>query len=241
MSTSILSTAQQLHSVMMDPNIEIVHLDIINDSAVLCHTRAISGALQPLKTSSIQMAIYTTAHARIRLYNALSQIPCPEKNILYMGLFSLKCIQVRKFSDTDSIVFTAERSEGNPLEHLCGDYLGQLTDELKGEMLDFVSTGAKSYAYQEKIGSQLTTKVKAKGFSMNSDAENKINFSLMRQLVNAKISNSPVEPNVTVDYECIRRKADHSLVNVKMSKEFRFTMDKRVILPDGGTLPYGFQ
>lgn len=75
---------------MMDPNIEIYHLDIVNDSAVLVHTRAVAGALQPLKTSSIQMAIYTTAYARVRLYNALSQIPCPEENLLYMGTVHFK-------------------------------------------------------------------------------------------------------------------------------------------------------
>lgn len=144
------------------------------------------------------------------------------------------------------MIFAARRDKENPLQSLCGNFLGQLTDELKGEMRAFVTTGAKSYSYKEEEQSSLSSpprishKVKAKGFAMTGECERKINFELMQSQVDALLRGEDL-PTVTVNYDCIRRDAKHQLLNVQMSKIFKFTFDKRIVLPDGGTLPFGYK
>ena len=75
---------------------------------------------------------------------------------------------------------------------------------------------------------------------MTGDCERKINFDLMNTQVEALLRGEE-PPTVAVDYDCIRRDARHQLINSKMSKVFKFTFDKRIILPDGGTLPFGYK
>ena len=96
MSTEIISTVSALHGLMNDPTREVVNIEIVNAETLLVSSRVVSGALQPLPTSAIPYAIYTTAHARCQLFNAISNIPEPEENLLYMGL-SIKFVGTKVF------------------------------------------------------------------------------------------------------------------------------------------------
>lgn len=50
-------------------------------------------------------------------------------------------ILISFLSDTDSAVYMVPRGSADPLADDEGPHLGQLSNELKGEMLEFVSTG----------------------------------------------------------------------------------------------------
>jgi hypothetical protein len=54
------------------------------------------------------------------------------------------------FSDTDSLIYNVTGDE-DPLKNEMGEFLGQLTNELKGDMIEFVAIAPKTYAYREQL------------------------------------------------------------------------------------------
>ena len=79
--------------------------------------------------TNVIIAAYTTAQARLQLYQYLEKI----------GQRSLYC-------DTHSIIFTSRQGDWVPET---GDYLGDLTDEVPDNNIEcFVTGGPKNYAYK---------------------------------------------------------------------------------------------
>ena len=70
---------------------------------------------------NIVIAAFTTAYARLKLYNLLDLL---QERVLYY--------------DTDSVVYVHEPGKPDPP---LGDYLGELTDELNGGLHHDVSFG----------------------------------------------------------------------------------------------------
>ena len=85
------------------------------------------------KLTNIFIGIFTTAWARLELYNLMDLLG---ENVLYV--------------DTDSCIYVTR--EGSP-EPVLGDYLGQLTDEIMPKhgpdtyITRFACGGAKNYSY----------------------------------------------------------------------------------------------
>ena len=138
------------------------------------------------------------------------------------------------------------KTNNDPLDSLCGNYLGQLTDELTPGyyMHSFVTTGPKSYAYEQlSIDSTISKKkqvVKCKGLFMNSDFEKKLNVQELHTRVECHLRKKAIEP-LTLYFDQIKRVKTHQIYSEPTAKRFKVTMDKRVILPDGGTIPYGYR
>ena len=74
------------------------------------------------------MAAFTTCHSRLKLYESLDTL---QQRVLYY--------------DTDSVIY---RWRPNQPSITTGDFLGDMTDELDGDVItEFVSGGAKNYGY----------------------------------------------------------------------------------------------
>jgi hypothetical protein len=155
--------------------------------------------------TNIAIAAFTTAHARLRLYEALEAV---KDDVLYM--------------DTDSVIYI---DRGNsPL--VTGPLLGDLTDELSSKtwITEFVSTGPKSYAYKDNLG---RTTCKVKGITLNHDTSKLINFEKMKEVV--------FDPSQTVLTKplqfVIGEKHDIETKQWKEyeGKKFKLTFDKRKI------------
>jgi len=70
-------------------------------------------------STNVFLAAFTTCHARLKLYEEIDRLG---KDVLYM--------------DTDSIIYKSSGNNDPPL----GDFLGEFTDELNGEIITtFVS------------------------------------------------------------------------------------------------------
>lgn len=172
------------------------------------------------KDINIAIAAFTTAHARLRLYDALEVL---DKRVLYM--------------DTDSVIFHGQS------DLVTGPFLGDLTNELDdGEVItEYVSAGPKSYAYLTSKGK---TVCKVKGFCLDNIASKIINFNTLKSMV---VNKEDLKPRIQGLQFNIGKQ--HGIATKKWETEedgkiFSVTFDKRDIKDFDGTgidtFPFGY-
>ncbi|EGT46031.1 hypothetical protein CAEBREN_09358 [Caenorhabditis brenneri] len=120
--------------LMHDTALEIVDVVTVNDCMVVKYRRQVE-TLESLRTGAVHIAALVTSYARLRLYDLMEKVG--GERIIY--------------TDTDSIVYYTLVGEENPLADRIGSFFGQLTDEISGEMEQFVTIGPKTYSYVEKL------------------------------------------------------------------------------------------
>jgi len=174
-------------------------------------------AFEP-KTSNVYVASMTTSGARVQLWHVLYFL---DKRVLYY--------------DTDSIIYS--QKQGEPTLPL-GPYLGDLTSELEAgrHIVEFVSTGPKSYAYRDNRGA---TTVKFKGISKTLFNVQKVNLETMTLCVqdaSFHVSGDEAPRNMLFKIDPWGK-----LSNGYQSKCFRMCYTKRYIGDDYITYPFGYQ
>lgn len=187
------------------------------------------------KYSSLTTGAYTTAQARILLFNELIQL---KDHILYC--------------DTDSIIYV-ERPGLNYTPNI-GTAIGQLTDELSGcgegaYIDEFVTIGPKSYAYRVRNAKGETFETcKCKGFTVKKSNNGQINFNVFKDLTGACTNDDDAEYDCNVTHDCIitenfkiKRKKDFNVISGIEIKKCNFTFNKRVCLNVETSLPYGHE
>ena len=169
--------------------------------------------------TNVVIAAFTTAYARLHLWNFLNLIG---ERVLYF--------------DTDSIIFIKRPGEYFPP---LGDYLGDFTNEIKAgqSIVEFVSAGPKNYGY--KLNTEETS-LKVRGFSINGLAQRTLNYGTVRQMILDGGEAWERTIHVAMGDTIKRRKSDWSLHTVKNEKDYGFVYDKRFINNDGcTTVPWG--
>ena len=160
------------------------------------------------------VACFTTCWARLKLYDVVDFLG---ERVIYM--------------DTDSVIFVSK--EGEPMPPL-GDYLGDLTNELKpGRFIkEFISSGPKSYAYRQDDDKENT---KFKGVTLNSTNRQLVNFNSIKEIIfEKKIITLP-------PYDLfVRDKVSGRVLNRPMRKTVKLVYTKRILLDNFDTLPYGY-
>ena len=117
-----------------------------------------------------------------------------------------------------------------------GDYLGELKDETKGVPLSmFVSGGPKNYAYKLVDGSQVC---KVKGFTLNHRNSLVLNINSMKNLVTTP-EQAGSTYQVTNPHRIVRKYGQ--LFSKKEVKDYRLVYDKRVLMDNYCTVPYGWK
>ena len=155
------------------------------------------------KSTNVAICAFTTAYARLRLYQALEILG---EDVLYC--------------DTDSVIF---RDRG---QLVTGPYLGDLTSELKpGEFIEeFCSTGPKSYSYRTNTGK---VECKIKGFTLDAKVSTVLNFESMKKMVL-----EDRRATLTVPQLNFAIATNHTISTTpNYQKQFSFTFDKRKIMP----------
>ena len=193
---------------------------MVNDETVEVHYKSKDEFAEQNDKANIVIAAFTTAYARLKLYDLLDQL---QERVLYY--------------DTDSVIYVHEPGKPDPP---LGDYLGDLTNELDvGDYITtFISGGPKNYAYITNNGK---SEIKIRGITLDYAATKKINLDVMRHLVHSHV-NCHTEEKVTVDmpFKITRDKKEKNIVTKKMKKDYRVVYNKRVITENYGTLPYGY-
>ena len=117
--------------MLFSEEIEVPDVRLVNPETTEVQFRSALGFEESNDKVNIVIAAFTTAYARLKLYDLLDQL---QEQVLYY--------------DTDSVIYVHEPGKPEPP---LGDYLGDLTDELDGDYItEFMSGGPKNYAYVTK-------------------------------------------------------------------------------------------
>ena len=165
--------------------------------------------------SNIAIGCFVTAYGRIKLYSEMKKL---DTNLLYY--------------DTDSIIFVHRDGEYEPK---LGDYLGELTSELDVDehIVEFISAGPKNYGYMTNKDKKVT---KIKGFTLTAIATEQLNYDKMCKLIQDQ---NNAHLNVQ-QLKFKRRKIDWSISTEDSIKKYKQVFDKRILLNDLKSIPYGY-
>ena len=139
------------------------------------------------------------------------------------------------YCDTDSIVYIENEYTKSIVDSYIGDGLGEWTDELGGNHMDFwCCAQAKDYGYILNNGKQAG---KVKGFRVTAETEEKMTNERRIQLIKGAIDHVDINNDqFNVKYNEIFTKS--------MAKQWAFKFDKRMIRHvsenEIDSLPYGF-
>jgi hypothetical protein len=182
--------------------------EILNDKMVFMK---ISGSKKPTFRTTMCVAAYTTAHARIRLHKLMT-------GIINQGGTMYYC-------DTDSVIF-------EDAVITTGDALGEVANELDADeyIETFVSVGAKAYAYKTN---QDKKTIKLKGIPEKHRSEL---YDTMIRLIKGELQNIKVQTGVTFQVNKL-----HEMQTRETHKTVTKTLNKRHFFDDGTSLPYGHE
>lgn len=172
--------------------------------------------------TNVFVAVFTTAHPRLKLYEALETL---QERVLYY--------------DTDSVVY---RWRPGQSQIPFGSFLGEFTDELDGDpIVEFMSGGTKNSGYLTRGGK---TECKVRGFSLNYKTKQMLNYQSKKENILKELED-PQETrrrmNVVDKNFFDRDQTTKRIPLIERVKRYGLVFDKRVI--DRSTrksYPYGY-
>ncbi|KAI2645089.1 putative DNA polymerase [Labeo rohita] len=219
-TTEIVKDPEEFARHIFGTEHEIRFFSFVSDTVAIVQWSYANGKAAPTRDVNVFLGAFTTAHARLELYDVMERL----------GDRLLYC-------DTDSLIYTAKDGEYEPP---LGPYLGDLTDEVgPGDHITlFSSAGPKSYGYVTAKGKVC---MKVKGITLNAVNSEVITLDSLIGLVDHYVTERDNSLHVLAHNDTIvRNKKNLTLHNKSFVKKFKVVYDKRVLLPDFTTLPYGF-
>ena len=122
--TELVTEPNRLFELLHSEEIEVPEARLVNAEMTEVQFRNVWEFEESNDKVNIVIAAFTTAYARLKLYDLLDQL---QEQVLYY--------------DTDSVIYVHEPGKPEPA---LGDYLGDLTDELDGDYItEFMSGGPR--------------------------------------------------------------------------------------------------
>ena len=211
-NTEYITDPCRFYEILLDDELTNIHVFPLSEEMVQVNYKLKDQYVKRNYKTNIYVAAFTTANARLRLYDQLSKL---NEAVLYC--------------DTDSIIYV----DNGTNTVTTGDLLGEWTDELKGGYITkFIASGPKSYYYKTNTGKEC---LKVKGFTLHYANAKKITGLVMELMIDKEFPNV-----ITVDKNIVRDVKTKQLVNTEQTKKFGFNFDKRVICDNFDTVPYGY-
>jgi hypothetical protein len=171
-----LSNRQEFYELLTSPGTDVRNLIFPNENVAWVSWKCSEDNVAAGKYVNVAVADYVTTQARLKLYGYLSKLG---RSVLYC--------------DIDSVIYV--QKVGKPPKVVTGDYLGDLTNDLKefgsGPFIqEFVSGGPKNYAFSVFCPStgKRTNKCKIKGITLNYKNSKVVNFTSLRNMI---LENAP--------------------------------------------------
>ena len=228
--TTITRSPQEFYKTFFDGNKEISNFHILNEDTAQIDWNYTNEALGTSSSTNIFIAAFTTAHARLMLYDVLDKLG---KQVLYY--------------DTDSVIYSHEPGQ---YDHPVGEGLGEFTDELVcsevgcpgcdlgHSIVEFWSAGPKNYAYRVDNGHQVC---KVRGFTLNHANASKINLASFKDIIQSFVDGDPQHIVVSNPQKITRDKLNQRLFNRAENKRYGMVYNKRRIDKETWiTYPYGY-
>ncbi|XP_062615872.1 uncharacterized protein LOC134277560 [Saccostrea cucullata] len=214
-----LDEVEELHQLLQNSTVDIkgVRLLVNKEDSIedkmLVNFQDKQEFVEECPFGNVILACFTTAYARLHLYETLR--PLEERGLYF---------------DTDSIIYQHKEGAFNPT---LGHSLGEWTDELDGDHITkFMSAGPKNYAFRTDKGTEVH---KCKGVTLNHRTSQLVCPETLQKMLMGEIE------EVKVPYPSkIQRTRDNEVVNKPSEKTVRIVYDKRQIVENYNTLPYGY-
>ena len=223
--TVTITQPSQLYPYLFLSNFSLRNLRICTEDVLEAVITEVEDNVVPSNKTNIFVAAFTTAWARLKLYEALDVL---KEQVLYY--------------DTDSVIY---KWRPNAPELPLGQYLGQFTNELDDPndyITEFVSGGAKNYAYRTIQGKN---QCKVRGFTLNVRGKQVLNFNTMKANILAEIEDPKEERRVikVTNPNHFKRDTTHKSIKlVEQMKKYGLVFDKRVIDKDTKmSYPFGYR
>ena len=212
--------AEKLFQIISDPSKIVSSFDIVSPEMLAVFWKRTENFARHAPNTNIYLAAFTTCWARLKLYTDLNLLG---RRVLY--------------TDTDSIVYISDGISPDPP---LGDFLGELTNELKeGDFITrFVSAGPKNYAYTTVKG-EIVCKVR--GFTLNHANSLLINFEAIRDVVFAGREESKAIETRN-PHKIKRYKLNQMITSHDERKRYKMVYNKRWLNPKSlKTVPIGWK
>ena len=219
-TTMLISDPEEFSRYIFHKDLEITHFSFLSDTMALLQYIHPKQTLSKSKDINVFLGAFTTAHARLELYDLMSRLG---DRLLY--------------SDTDSVVFVTRPGDWRPPQ---GCFLGDLTNEVDEDdhIVEFACGGPKTYGYRTQKGKVV---MKAKGITLTPQNAKVVKLDTLIDLVDNYVVDRDTGKHVLAQMHNIARdKRTLTLRNTVVEKRFRVVYNKRVLLSDYNTLPYGY-
>ena len=155
------TSPDELYSILEDDTLQVTNIRICTEEVLEVVFQHTEETVFPSNKTNVFIAAFTTCWARLKLYSYLEKL---EQQVLYY--------------DTDSVIY--KWRPGQP-KIQTGDYLGDMKDELEGDVIvEFISGGAKNYGYKTRGGK---TECKVRGFTLNVRGLEVLNYQTMKNTI----------------------------------------------------------
>ncbi|XP_067291546.1 uncharacterized protein [Pseudorasbora parva] len=218
-STELLTEPEEFAQYIFGTGRVINHFSFVSDKVALIQWSYAGQDECLTRDVNVFIGAFTTAYARLELYELLDKLG---ERVVY--------------TDTDSVIFISKNGDWVPE---CGPYLGDLTSELEPNDLiqEFCSSGPKSYGYRTAKGHVC---LKAKGITLTAENSQIVSLQSLIGLVRGFVESRDTSHLLAQTDAIVRDKRRFTLHNRTIVKSFRVVYNKRVLLSDYTTIPYGF-
>lgn len=219
-----ITEPHKFYEMLVDDTCEITSVNIVQEYMLQVSYKDRQELEKPNSFSNHVVGSFVTSYARLHLYSFLKQL-------------GKDCV----YCDTDSVVYI-ER-DGHP-QIPTGPYLGEMSCEIYSShkvndtIKTWVSSGPKSYAYMLKDNPHIKN-VKCKGMTLNYTTCLNINFEYMKLLVTDPEARGN-KCEVVYRNQIKRNKKKIRIEQTDITKSHSFTFDKRRMVGDYITEPFGY-
>ena len=219
--TEYVSDPPVYFELVTNPLKKVKNVEVFGEQFLLVNWEDLESIVEPHACSNVVVGSFVTAQARLKLYGVLHQL---DKRVLYF--------------DTDSVIYIHKPELWNP--EIINNGLGEWTDEMPtAKITKFVGMGPTNYGYEyvEHDTGKLRSTCKVKGLTLDYNTSQVIHFYNMIEWA----TSDKRDFRESVEYQHrIRKHKDRKITTERQSKMYRFTYDKRVIVKNGETVPYGY-
>jgi hypothetical protein len=161
--TEYLTEPSRYFQMIRDKTKYMKHVDVVREDLLLVNYEEELDFVEADEFGNVIIAAYVTAHARLKLYEALELLG---DRVLYF--------------DTDSCIYINRLGQQQP--KIEGDRLGAWTDEHpEDKILSFASGGPKNYGYEYRDPQgEVHTECKVKGLTLNYRTSQVVNFGVLK-------------------------------------------------------------